>query len=174
MARRARFLLAVLLTTLLLAGCGGQEQAQDSSQKEETEASEPTTEPKAQEVAERTYESFEEQEERQKPTAPDERIRYILQKEMGKNSVDEQGNDVLGDDVDVFIQPGQNGCRQVTTNYWTTGPTSIETEMRSAYEAVYGDARIRQVTCSLTVNAYGTLHDRYGQSSTQRFYTTHI
>ena len=101
-------------------------------------------------------------------------IRQHLQVALGKQSVDEQGDVVQGDDVKVSIQRDQAGCRQVSASYTTTDATYIDTEMRNAYQAVYGDERTGPVTCGLTLYAYGTLTDRYGQSSLVHLYTTHM
>lgn len=161
--------LLVIFIAFLGALIGGS--SEEDEQVSSTETEETTEETKTEEATERTYEeSFEEKEERKKPTDPDERLRYNLQEDLTRQSPDDRPVE----DVPVSIEADQNGCRHVSASYTTLGSTWIETEMRGAYETVYGDERTREVTCSLSLYAYGTLTDRYGQESLVHLYTTHM
>ncbi len=112
--------------------------------------------------------------EKPKPTDPDERIRFNLEEALPD-----------GQDVRAAVRTDANGCRDVQANYQTNfmgtleellgvAETTLRSEMETLYKAVYGDGLTRQYVCRLTVNAYGTLYDDYGQASLELFYTTHM
>jgi hypothetical protein len=112
--------------------------------------------------------------EKPKPADPDERIRFNLEEAL-------KG----GEDVRAAVRTDANGCRYAQANYQTNfmgsleeilgvAETTLQWEMETLYKAVYRDELTRQYVCRLTVNAYGTLYDDYGQPSLELFYTTHM
>lgn len=153
-----------LVVLFLLAGIvgaiGGDAEDDQASVSEETTAEEVKAE-KTRE-REKTSSSFEQKRKYTNPRTPEETVLA---------SIEEETRAPLEDDVRVLMETDQNGCNLVQLSYKTVGATSIAYEMERFYRAIYG-GQYGNSMCNVTVTAYGTLTDRFGQEYSEALYQT--
>ena len=185
------FVLLVLMVVFLGAIVGAVQQSSEDSEQAsvsgEAETEEPTEEEttvevaKAKEVAERTSQSFEEEEKRKKQElakarTPEERIRAIV--ENMPQFAPLEPNDPKQVWVSLYKD---SGCLNVLVKYRDPGISFfgsqadwIESTMWSVYEAIHSDAVAHEAVCDVSVEAYGETTDDYGQVTEELLYKTSL
>jgi hypothetical protein len=100
-----------------------------------------------------------------RPLSYEQRLRQaIARKTMS-------GDEIAG----VSVQPDGTGCKRIVVRHQAGGgweATFIEWFMQDTYTAVYKDPALSSGVCSVTVNSFGNLQDKYGNVNNQVIYST--